>query len=79
MRTFVSYANLGSCRARQVCEVHRLHRETFYLAVDFLDRYLSRARDLPKSQLQLGGEILKGPIRRTLNCESCFVCFHLQL
>ncbi|XP_043239129.1 G1/S-specific cyclin-E-like isoform X1 [Amphibalanus amphitrite] len=39
----------------EVCEVHRLHRETFYLAVDFLDRYLSRARDLPKSQLQLGG------------------------
>ncbi|XP_037088409.1 G1/S-specific cyclin-E-like [Pollicipes pollicipes] len=39
----------------EVCEVHRLHRETFHLAVDFLDRYLSRTRDLPKSQLQLGG------------------------
>lgn len=39
----------------EVCEVHLLHRETFYLGVDFLDRYLSRTKDLPKSQLQLTG------------------------
>ena len=27
----------------EVCEVYRLHRETFYLAVDFIDRFLGVA------------------------------------
>jgi len=39
----------------EVCEVYRLHRETFYLAVDFLDRYLGSAESVPKSRLQLTG------------------------
>ena len=26
----------------EVCEVYKLHRETFYLAVDFVDRYLTQ-------------------------------------
>lgn len=39
----------------EVCEVYRLHRETFYLAVDFLDRYLSVTTDMPKDRLQLIG------------------------
>ena len=39
----------------QVCEVYRLHRETFYLAVDFIDRYLSVSRNIHKQQLQLIG------------------------
>lgn len=47
----------------EVCEVYRLHRETFYLAVDFVDRYLSVTRDVPKNRLQLIGNIF-------LNC--CF-------
>lgn len=39
----------------EVCEVYRLHRETFYLAVDYIDRYLSSTSDLPKTRLQLIG------------------------
>ena len=39
----------------EVCEVYRLHRETFFLAVDFIDRYLSLTRDVPKNRLQLIG------------------------
>jgi G1/S-specific cyclin-E1 len=39
----------------EVCEVYRQHRETFYLAVDFIDRYLSKTRDMPKTRLQLIG------------------------
>jgi cyclin E len=35
--------------------VYRLHRETFYLAVDFIDRYLGLAEPVPKSRLQLIG------------------------
>ncbi|XP_031570377.1 G1/S-specific cyclin-E1-like isoform X2 [Actinia tenebrosa] len=39
----------------EVCEVYRLHRETFSLAVDFIDRYLSTKQDIPKQRLQLIG------------------------
>lgn len=39
----------------EVCEVYRLHRETFYLAVDFVDRYLSTQRNIAKTRLQLVG------------------------
>ena len=39
----------------EVCEVYRLHRETFYLATDFIDRYLARTEDVPKTRLQLLG------------------------
>lgn len=39
----------------EVCEVYRLHRETFYLAVDYVDRYLSTQRNIPKTRLQLVG------------------------
>lgn len=35
--------------------MYRLHRETFYLAVDFLDRYLGKADPVPKNRLQLIG------------------------
>jgi cyclin E len=38
-----------------VCEVYRLHRETFYLAVDFLDRFLGISSNIPKNRLQLIG------------------------
>jgi cyclin E len=40
----------------EVCEVYRLHRETFYLAVDYIDRYMSVTRDMPKARLQLIGK-----------------------
>jgi len=39
----------------EVCEVYRLHRETFYLAVDFIDRFLGVAPAVPKNRLQLIG------------------------
>ncbi|XP_050399181.1 G1/S-specific cyclin-E isoform X2 [Patella vulgata] len=39
----------------EVCEVYRLHRETYYLAMDFLDRYMSEKHNVLKHQLQLIG------------------------
>lgn len=39
----------------EVCDVYKLRRVTYYLAVDYVDRYLSRADELPKNQLQLLG------------------------
>ncbi|XP_048779735.1 G1/S-specific cyclin-E-like [Ostrea edulis] len=39
----------------EVCEVYRLHRETFYLSVDFIDRFLSTTKNVMKHQLQLVG------------------------
>ena len=39
----------------EVCEVYRLHRETFSLAVDFIDRFLGMAPAVPKNRLQLIG------------------------
>lgn len=39
----------------EVCEVHALHRETFYLALDFIDRFLTAQSETPKQQLQLIG------------------------
>ena len=39
-----------------MCEVYRLHRETFYLATDFIDRYLAKTEEeVPKTRLQLLG------------------------
>ena len=35
--------------------MYRLHRETFHLAVDFVDRYLSSQRNVAKQRLQLIG------------------------
>ncbi|KAL9875361.1 cyclin E isoform 1-T3 [Glossina fuscipes fuscipes] len=39
----------------EVCEVYKLHRETYYLAVDYLDRYLSTQKNVQKTHLQLIG------------------------
>ena len=39
----------------QVSAVYRLHRESFYLATDFFDRYMAVATDVQKGQLQLIG------------------------
>jgi len=38
-----------------VSEVYKLHRETYYLALDFIDRYLSIKHDIAKQRLQLVG------------------------
>lgn len=39
----------------EVCEVYKLHRETYYLAVDYLDRFLSTNSKISKTRLQLIG------------------------
>ncbi|XP_053957871.1 G1/S-specific cyclin-E isoform X1 [Anastrepha ludens] len=39
----------------EVCEVYKLQRETYYLAVDYLDRYLSVQKNIQKTHLQLIG------------------------
>ncbi|KAJ8041974.1 G1/S-specific cyclin-E [Holothuria leucospilota] len=39
----------------EVCEVYHLHRETFFLAQDYVDRYLAETSNVPKMQLQLIG------------------------
>lgn len=39
----------------EVCEVYKLHRETYYLALDYLDRYLSTGVSISKAHLQLIG------------------------
>lgn len=39
----------------EVCEVYKLHRETYYLAVDYLDRFLSTNIKISKTRLQLIG------------------------
>lgn len=35
--------------------MYRLHRETYHLALDLIDRYMATQSDLPKQQLQLIG------------------------
>lgn len=37
----------------EVCELYKLHRETYYSAVDIFDRYLSVQTNVAKEQLQL--------------------------
>lgn len=39
----------------EVCEVYKLHRETYFLALDYLDRYLSTNVSISKTHLQLIG------------------------
>jgi hypothetical protein len=39
----------------EVCEVYKLHRETYYLTLDYIDRYLSGKNCISKNQLQLIG------------------------
>lgn len=38
-----------------MCDVYKLRRVTYYLAIDYVDRYLSTVKELPKNQLQLLG------------------------
>lgn len=39
----------------EVSEVYKLHRDTFYLSIDYIDRFLSNESDIPKQELQLIG------------------------
>uniref|UniRef100_A0A8D0GQB5 Cyclin E1 n=1 Tax=Sphenodon punctatus TaxID=8508 RepID=A0A8D0GQB5_SPHPU len=39
----------------EVCDVHKLQRETFYLAQDFFDRFMSTQKNIVKTLLQLIG------------------------
>lgn len=39
----------------EVCEVYRLRRTTYYLTIDYIDRYLTLKPSVLKTQLQLLG------------------------
>ncbi|XP_069757818.1 G1/S-specific cyclin-E1 [Narcine bancroftii] len=39
----------------EVCEVYKLHRETFYLAQDYFDRFMATQNNVVKTRLQLIG------------------------
>ncbi|XP_069463179.1 G1/S-specific cyclin-E1 [Ambystoma mexicanum] len=39
----------------EVCEVYKLHRDTFYLAQDLFDRFMSTQQNVVKTRLQLIG------------------------
>ena len=39
----------------EVSEVYKLQRESYYLAMDFVDRFLSKLENVPKQDLQLLG------------------------
>uniref|UniRef100_A0A1B6J588 Uncharacterized protein n=1 Tax=Homalodisca liturata TaxID=320908 RepID=A0A1B6J588_9HEMI len=39
----------------EVCDVYKLQRETYFMTIDYIDRYLSSQVDVPKQQLQLIG------------------------
>ncbi|XP_030650058.1 G1/S-specific cyclin-E1 [Chanos chanos] len=39
----------------EVCEVYKLHRETFYLAQDYFDRFMATQQNVVKTTLQLIG------------------------
>ena len=60
----------------QVCEVYRLHRESFYLAADFVDRYLAAKENVPKTKLQLIG-ITSLFVAAKLEV-SIFICLNCQ-
>ncbi|VDK51123.1 unnamed protein product [Anisakis simplex] len=40
-----------------VCAAEKLHRETFYLAMEYMDRFLSSFEELPPSELQMFGTV----------------------
>lgn len=39
----------------QVCDVYKLHRETFYLGQDYFDRFMATQENVMKTTLQLIG------------------------
>ena len=39
----------------EVCSVYNLHRETYHLSIAYVDQYLCRTRQLPKTKFQLLG------------------------
>uniref|UniRef100_A0A915B0X3 Cyclin N-terminal domain-containing protein n=1 Tax=Parascaris univalens TaxID=6257 RepID=A0A915B0X3_PARUN len=40
-----------------VCQAERLHRETFYMSMEYVDRFMSNTKNLPSSKLQLFGTV----------------------
>ena len=57
LATFVS-DNLSMyvfCGSLQVCEEYKLHRETYYLAIDMHDRFLDTQKCIQKEHLQAIG------------------------
>ena len=54
--------------------MYRLHRETFHLAAEFVDRYLSTERKIAKQRLQLIG-VTSLFIAAKIEVEKCQLCF----
>ena len=40
---------------QKVCEVYHLHRETYHLAIAYIDQYLSQTKNFLKNKFQLLG------------------------
>jgi G1/S-specific cyclin-E1 len=60
----------------EVCEVYKLHRETYYLAIDYLDRFLSAKDNVQKTHLQLIGItclFLAAKVSLCYLCNSSFI------
>lgn len=51
----VSLSHSHALSLSQVCEVYKLHRETFYLGQDYFDRFMATQKNVQKSTLQLIG------------------------
>ena len=39
----------------EVCEEYRVHRETYHISVNYVDRFLTKFHSLPRDKLQLLG------------------------
>ncbi len=60
-----------NCADFQVCEVYKLHRETFYLGQDYFDRFMATQDDVLKTTLQLVGISC---LFIAAKMEVCFTC-----
>lgn len=63
----------------EVCEVYKLHRETYYLAMDYIDRYLSIHQNVPKNQLQLIGITCLFIAAKVCTSFDCLFVLHLLI
>jgi hypothetical protein len=60
-----------------VCEEYKLHRETYYLAMDMFDRFMDARNNVRKEQLQLLGVTClfiasKIEVSHDSGCETCY-------
>lgn len=63
----------------EVAEVYKLHRETYYLAQDYVDRVLFASKDTPKSELQLLGMDCERSVSRLFSTSGLFMLQELRV